>query len=387
MEAASLYLDDFSSSIESPCSNNDNQDSNISTSCDQSTAAKTPSSKGSSSGSTTSRRKFTEEEDKLLSKLVSEMGPRKWDQIAKNMPNNRTARQCRDRYSNYLIPGFFNGEWSKEEDELLYRKYQEYGPKWAVIKEYFTNRSPNAIKNRWNYFVSRSASIASSVNAEKQNCEKESRAQNYMMAHKNDNVYFNEAVQGIYSPPSVIKPNASAPMFPIWAGQNYISHPQQLSPIQPEIFSNGYSAMYNGVNCGYYSPNQTHSIQLNVQQNVHMPYQIPNNFAMCQNNFNNYSRCGYNYNNTINVKPNVVPRTESIGFGQSSSSSPSSPSSSPSPAPSESEDENVSLDLNDDQIDNLFDDIDSSSISNDDELKLCNLCYLDTNESDIFNFY
>ena len=101
-----------------------------------------------------SRRKFTEEEDQFLSQLVAEMGPRKWEKIAKRMPN-RTARQCRDRYSNYLIPGFFNGEWSKEEDELLYRKYKEYGPKWAIIKEFFKNRSPNAIKNRWNYFVSR----------------------------------------------------------------------------------------------------------------------------------------------------------------------------------------------------------------------------------------
>ncbi|OHS99983.1 hypothetical protein TRFO_33442 [Tritrichomonas foetus] len=100
------------------------------------------------------RRKFTEEEDRFLSQLVAEMGPRKWDQIAKRMPN-RTARQCRDRYSNYLIPGFFNGEWSREEDELLYSKYQEFGPKWAIIKEFFKNRSPNSIKNRWNYFVSR----------------------------------------------------------------------------------------------------------------------------------------------------------------------------------------------------------------------------------------
>ena len=115
--------------------------------------------------SSCARRKFTEEEDQILSQLVSEMGPRKWDQIAKRMPN-RTARQCRDRYSNYLIPGFFNGEWSKEEDELLYLKYQEYGPKWTVIKEFFKNRSPNSIKNRWNYFVSRTSphSFMSNVN-------------------------------------------------------------------------------------------------------------------------------------------------------------------------------------------------------------------------------
>ncbi|KAK8886692.1 hypothetical protein M9Y10_042159 [Tritrichomonas musculus] len=101
------------------------------------------------------RRKFTEEEDRYLTQLVDEMGAKNWESIAQKMPN-RTARQCRDRYSNYLVPGFFNGEWSAEEDENLYKKYQEIGPKWTVIHQFFKNRSPNSLKNRWNYFVSRS---------------------------------------------------------------------------------------------------------------------------------------------------------------------------------------------------------------------------------------
>ncbi|OHS98144.1 r2r3-MYB transcription factor [Tritrichomonas foetus] len=100
------------------------------------------------------RHKFTPEEDARLSELVSLYGARKWELIARSMPE-RSARQCRDRYSNYLKPGFFNGEWSREEDALLVRKYRELGPRWSQLKEFFRNRSPNAIKNRWNYFVSR----------------------------------------------------------------------------------------------------------------------------------------------------------------------------------------------------------------------------------------
>ena len=53
------------------------------------------------------------------------------------------------------IPGYFNGEWSTEEDENLFKKYQELGPKWTIIQKYFKNRSPNSLKNRWNYFVSK----------------------------------------------------------------------------------------------------------------------------------------------------------------------------------------------------------------------------------------
>lgn len=101
-----------------------------------------------------SRKKFSPEEDEKLRNLVNEMGYIKWDEIAKEMPG-RTGRQCRDRYKNYLVPGFFNGEWTKEEDEILCKKYLEYGSQWSKITQFFTNRNANSLKNRWNYFISK----------------------------------------------------------------------------------------------------------------------------------------------------------------------------------------------------------------------------------------
>lgn len=100
------------------------------------------------------RIKFSREEDEHLKKLVEKMGPRKWKNIARNMPG-RTERQCRDRYKNYLMPGYFNGQWTREEDEMLLRKHKELGSKWSVMTKFFKNRNANSLKNRWNYFVSR----------------------------------------------------------------------------------------------------------------------------------------------------------------------------------------------------------------------------------------
>ena len=100
------------------------------------------------------RRKFTQEEDEKLRSLVEKLGAHKWDNIAKEMPG-RTGRQCRDRYKNYLVPGYFNGQWSAEEDLLLREKYLEFGSQWSKLTKFFHNRSANALKNRWNYFVSR----------------------------------------------------------------------------------------------------------------------------------------------------------------------------------------------------------------------------------------
>lgn len=95
-----------------------------------------------------SRQMFTPKEDKQLIELVKEYGDRNWRVISKKM-ENRTTRQCRERYRNYLSPNLTNGPWTAEEDLLLEQKYVELGPKWAAISQFFKNRSDVNIKNRW----------------------------------------------------------------------------------------------------------------------------------------------------------------------------------------------------------------------------------------------
>lgn len=95
------------------------------------------------------RTKFSAAEDELLRKTVQKFGPRKWNSIAKHIPG-RTARQCRDRFQNYLSPDLINGPWTQEEDQLLIQKVNEFGPYWSKINKFFVGRSPNNIKNRYN---------------------------------------------------------------------------------------------------------------------------------------------------------------------------------------------------------------------------------------------
>lgn len=100
----------------------------------------------------TPRRKFTDEEDKVLKSAVNVFGTSNWKIIASLVPG-RNPRQCRDRYTNYLAPGLVRLEWSDEEDKLLAEKFKEFGPKWTKIRQYFPTRSANDIKNRYNYTV------------------------------------------------------------------------------------------------------------------------------------------------------------------------------------------------------------------------------------------
>ncbi|OHS92939.1 hypothetical protein TRFO_40716 [Tritrichomonas foetus] len=95
-----------------------------------------------------SRQKFLEEEDNLLLLLVKKYGARHWNKIAKLMPN-RTGRQCRDRYANYLEKHLTNDPWTPKEDKLLIEKVREFGTHWSVITSFFVGRSANNIKNRW----------------------------------------------------------------------------------------------------------------------------------------------------------------------------------------------------------------------------------------------
>ena len=94
------------------------------------------------------RQAFSPAEDDLLRKLVEKHGENNWAEVAEHMPH-RNSRQCRDRWRGYLRPTLVNSQWLPEEDQILLKKYEEFGPKWSVIGHYIPGRSEINIKNRW----------------------------------------------------------------------------------------------------------------------------------------------------------------------------------------------------------------------------------------------
>jgi hypothetical protein len=103
----------------------------------------------------TPRRNFTQEEDELLRILVAQYGTSNWSLIARLMPD-RSRRQCRERWRNYLSPEIGHSEWTLEEDDLLREKVSRLGTKWALIAAFFPNRTPENIRNRWRVLQRRS---------------------------------------------------------------------------------------------------------------------------------------------------------------------------------------------------------------------------------------
>ena len=91
---------------------------------------------------------WTQEEDQKLIAWVQAEGPTKWAQAA-SFIKGRSGKQCRERWFNNLCPGVKKGNWSEEEDEMIFQLYQKYGSSWSKIAKYIPGRTENAIKNRF----------------------------------------------------------------------------------------------------------------------------------------------------------------------------------------------------------------------------------------------
>jgi hypothetical protein len=92
---------------------------------------------------------WTQEEDQLILKGIDLYG-KAWKVIAWKLFTNRTSKQIRDRFINYLDPAVDKSKFSVDEDLLLIELQKAYGNQWSKLKQYFPKRSSDALKNRFN---------------------------------------------------------------------------------------------------------------------------------------------------------------------------------------------------------------------------------------------
>ncbi|KAL7555555.1 hypothetical protein ACA910_013033 [Epithemia clementina (nom. ined.)] len=72
-----------------------------------------------------------------------------WADVATLMKTGRNAKQCRDRWMNYLRPGLKKGDWTRQEEDHITDMYSKFGPKWCAMAKMLPNRAENDIKNKW----------------------------------------------------------------------------------------------------------------------------------------------------------------------------------------------------------------------------------------------
>jgi hypothetical protein len=96
----------------------------------------------------TPKRKFTEEEDKIIIEQVALNNGKKWDLIASELID-RTGQQVRERYVNYLKPNLTKEPWTSELDEQLIILSSQYNKKWSKIVKFFPGKTDVLIKNHY----------------------------------------------------------------------------------------------------------------------------------------------------------------------------------------------------------------------------------------------
>jgi hypothetical protein len=94
------------------------------------------------------KHRFTADEDAVVKSMVGIHGPRKWRLTADQLAG-RTARQCRERWINYLSPNLSRAPWTAAEDSLLRAKVAELGPIWCRIASSFVGRTDVCLTNRY----------------------------------------------------------------------------------------------------------------------------------------------------------------------------------------------------------------------------------------------
>lgn len=98
--------------------------------------------------SSKAKTKFTTEDDRMLLSIIEDSSDIDWVLISQQM-GNKSARQCRERWQNYLDPRLQKGNWTQDEDKQIITRFNEMGPHWNAIARSLAGRSGNSVRNRY----------------------------------------------------------------------------------------------------------------------------------------------------------------------------------------------------------------------------------------------
>ncbi|KAG1365783.1 transcription factor AS1 [Cocos nucifera] len=100
------------------------------------------------------RQRWRAEEDAVLCAYVKQYGPREWNLVSQrmNVPLNRDAKSCLERWKNYLKPGIKRGSLTEEEQRLVINLQAKHGNKWKRIAAEVPGRTAKRLGKWWEVF-------------------------------------------------------------------------------------------------------------------------------------------------------------------------------------------------------------------------------------------
>ncbi|KAI4371306.1 hypothetical protein MLD38_019557 [Melastoma candidum] len=94
---------------------------------------------------------WSPDEDAKLRDYIEKHGTGgNWISLPQKAGLRRCGKSCRLRWLNYLRPNIKHGEFTDEEDSIIYTLFSTIGSRWSVIAAQLPGRTDNDIKNYWN---------------------------------------------------------------------------------------------------------------------------------------------------------------------------------------------------------------------------------------------
>ena len=102
---------------------------------------------------------WSNDENDILLDWVKQNGPTKWTECSKLL-KGRCGKQCWERWVNILNPVVKKGNWSDNEQDLIFDALAQHHTSWSAMSKILKGWTENSIKN---YFYSSIRWIKSSI--------------------------------------------------------------------------------------------------------------------------------------------------------------------------------------------------------------------------------
>lgn len=175
------------------------------------------------------RKPWTASEDEQVRNMVRIHG-KNWQKIS-CLIKNRSGKQIRDRYTNYLDENVKKEPWTKEEDQILLENYRGFGAKWAKFSKLIPGRPENSIKNRFHSVLKKLINSEKSEKNENFNEKGEKTIEKY-----NENP--NEKLEKYNEKHENIKKTSEKLRKPALDPERTIKKPLVFNELQPNTIKN-----------------------------------------------------------------------------------------------------------------------------------------------------